>query len=185
MKKNYRSIAQLFGIVFLLTLLLTPVVSAQPAMQYLNIVGTAFNAQSSTQTYDNAGTCLFRTNSDNNFIYPLSIPNGSTIKYLQQFYFDSNPATLSSLSLRKYDPSAGGTYTVLSSVASPDDAGYGNIISSELNITVDTTCTADPQCFYALYWSTLAVNNTVRICGARVHYIPPFGALALPLIQRN
>ena len=42
MKKSYRPIVQLLGIGFLLTFLLTPVVSAQPATQYLNILGIRF-----------------------------------------------------------------------------------------------------------------------------------------------
>jgi hypothetical protein len=186
MKKSYQPVVQLFGIVFLLTLLLTPVVSAQPAMQYLNIIGTAFTPLGSTQTYDSAGGCIWSTGGTDNFNFPVLLPRGSLIKYLEFIYFDTLVAPLQTLNLVKFDPLADpSTSTILTSLLPNAHTGKAKRISAELNITVETDCTVDSKCFYQLFWGTFAPDNRTRLCGARIHYIPPFGALALPLIQRN
>jgi hypothetical protein len=186
MKKSYRSIAQLFGIVFLLTLLLTPVVSAQPAMQYLNVLGTSFSPKATTQSYDSAGGCIWSTGGLFGFQFPVLLPRGSQIKFLEFFYYDTQAAPIQALNLIKSDPFANpSTTTNLASLLPNVHTGKAKRISPELNITVETDCTVDSKCFYSLDWGTFATDNTTRLCGARIHYIPPFGAVALPLIQRN
>lgn len=186
MKKSYQPVVRLFGIVFLLTLLLTPVVSAQPAMQYLNILGNSFKPWASTEGYASVGGCVYSTGADD-FSFPLLLPRGSVIKYLELFYYDAQPATLTTLSIRKYNPvtPVGVNNTTLVSVATAVNSGYDTRISAEKTITVENDCTVDPQCFYIINWHTITPTDTQRLCGARVHYIPPFGALALPLIKRD
>lgn len=186
MKKSYRPILQLIGIVFLLTFLLTPVVSAQPAVQYLNIIGSAFRPVSTTQTFDYNAGCIFSTGGTDGFNAPVLLPRGSLIKFLEFFYYDTNPATVTSLRLFKVDPLADPTTsTTLVTLATQVNTGKAKRISAELNITVETDCSVDPQCFYTLGWGSLTPADTQRLCGARIHYIPPFGAVALPVIQRN
>jgi hypothetical protein len=185
MKKNYQSIVKLSGIVFLLTLLFTPVVSAQPAMQYLNIIGTAFSPLATTETFGSTGRCIYSTGADY-FSFPVLLPRGSLIKYLEFFYHDAVGITNTTLSLRKLNMAVEPvTSATLASLSSEGSAGKGSKISPELNITVETNCAVDPQCFYILNWYTLTPSDGQRLCGARIHYIPPFGALALPLVQRN
>ena len=186
MKKNYQSIVKLFGIVFLLTLLLTPVVSAQPAMQYLNIIGSGFKPVSTTQNFDTNAGCLFSTGGTDGFNFPVLLPRGSLIKYLEFFYYDANPTTVTSLRLTKTDTFADPTTsTTLFTLSTEVNTGKAKRISTELNITVETNCSVDPQCFYTLGWGSGIPNDTQRLCGARIHYIPPFGAVALPLIKKD
>ena len=186
MNKNYHTIVQLFGIVFLLNLLLTPVVSAQPAMQYLNIIGSAFKPVSPTQTFDYNAGCIFSTGGTDGFNFPVLLPRGSLIKFLEFFYYDTNPATLTNLKLFKADPFADpSTVTTLVTLSTQVNTGKAKHISAELNITVETDCSVDPQCFYTLGWGSPTPADTQRLCGARIHYIPPFGAVAMPLILRN
>jgi hypothetical protein len=186
MKKNYLPIVQLFGIVFLLTFLLTPVVSAQPATQYLNILGTSFTPLATTQTYDSGEGCIWSLGGTDGFGFPVLLPRGSLIKFLEYFYYDTNPAVVINLSLRKYDPFANpSTSTILTALGSDVNTGKAKRISAELNISVETDCSADPECFYRLTWGTLSPTNNTRLCGARIHYIPPFGAVALPLIKKD
>jgi len=185
MKKSYRPIVQLFGIIFLLTFLFTPVVSAQPATQYLNIIGIAFSTFASTETFSTDGGCIHSTGADT-FIFPVLLPRGSLIKYLEFSYYDAVGLTNTTLSLRKLNMAASPvTSSTLTSLTSEGSAGKGSKISSELNINVETDCAVDPQCYYILNWYTLTPSSGQRLCGARIHYIPPFGAVALPLIQKN
>jgi hypothetical protein len=187
MKKSYRSIAQLFGIVFLLTLLFTPVVSAQPAMQYLNILGSAFTPLSSTQGYDTGERCIWSTGGPSFFTFPILLPRGSLIKYLEYYFFEGVPVLIppfSTIFLTKFNPFASpATSTSLAAIPALI-IGKNKLISAELNITVETDCTVDSKCFYELGWLSHAAN-TSKLCGARIHYIPPFGAVALPIIQKN
>ena len=188
MKKSYRPIVQLFGIVFLLTFLFTPVVSAQPATQYLNVLGNSFRPWASADNYASNGGCIYSNGAGgDDFSFPLLLPRGSVIKFLEFFYYDTNPATLTNLSIRKYNPvtPVGVNNSTLVSVSTAVNTGYDVRISAEQSITVETDCSVDPQCFYILNWHTITPTDTQRLCGARVHYIPPFGAVALPLIQRN
>ena len=186
MKKSYRSIVQLLGIVFLLTFLFTPVVSAQPTTQYLNVLGSSFTPTRSTQLYDSAGGCIWNTAGLGGFNFPVLLPRGSVIKFLEFFYFDTLAVSVQAINLLKYNPLADpSTSTSLASLLPNVHTGKAKLMSAELNITVETDCTVDPQCFYELSWGSLAPGDTTRLCGARIHYIPPFGAVALPLIQRN
>ena len=109
MKKSYRSIVQLFGIVFLLTLLLTPVVSAQPATQYLNILGSAFNPVSDQPRLITPMKVVYSATPRGQMVFnfPVLLPRGSVIKYLEFFYSDAIPTTIANvLDLIKYDPLA-------------------------------------------------------------------------------
>ncbi len=189
MKKNYRSITQLFGIFFLLTLLLTPVVSAQPPTQYLNVLGSSFTPTSSTQSYNSGEGCIWNTGGLDGFSFPVLLPRGSLIKRLEFYFFEFTPLVFpltppfSTLALLKYDPFAN-TSTTLAAIPLVGIIGRLKLPTAELNITVETDCTVDSKCFYELTWQPQAAN-TSRLCGARIHYIPPFGAVALPIIQNN
>jgi hypothetical protein len=189
MKKSYSSISQLFGIVFLLTLLFTPVVSAQPAIQYLNVLGSSFTPTSSTQGYSTGEGCIWDTGGIDSFSFPVLLPRGSLIKRLEFYFFEFTPPIgppappFSTLALLKYDPLAN-TSTELAAIPLVGILGKLKLITAELNITVETDCTVDSKCFYELTWHPKAAN-TSRLCGARIHYNPPFGAVALPIIQNN
>ena len=185
MKKSCPSIVQLFGIVSFLTLLLTPVVSAQPARQYLNILGSILTPLTTTQTYASSGGCIFSTGGTEGFHFPVLLPRGSLIKYLEFFYYDTDPASTTNLRLQKADPFTNpSTGSILVTLSTEVDTGKARRISAELNITVETDCSVDSQCFYSLGWGS-DTGETQRLCGARIHYIPPFGAVALPLIRKN
>ena len=186
MKNNYQSMVKLVGIVFLLTFLLTPVVSAQPATQYLNVLGPSFNPLNSTQSYSSGDGCIGNTAGVDGFSFPVLLPRGSLIKYLEYYFFEAVPRVMppfSTLALKKYDPLTN-TSTALIGIPLVGVAGRIKFVSGELNITVETDCTVDSKCFYELTWQP-GQASTSRLCGARIHYIPPFGAVALPLIQRN
>jgi hypothetical protein len=186
MKKSYRPIVQLLGIVFLLTFLFTPVVSAQPATQYLNILGSAFSPKSSAQNYDTGEGCIWDTGGVGQFTFPVLLPRGSVIKRLDYYFFETVPGLLPSiLILRKFNPLPSPP-TTTGLIAIPLVAVVGKAVfpSGEFSIPVETDCTVDSQCFYELFWQSRAAV-TSRLCGARIHYIPPFGAMALPSIQRN
>jgi hypothetical protein len=189
MKKNYQSIVKLSGIVFLLTLFFTPVVSAQPAMQYLNVLGSAFNPTSSTQNYSTGEGCIWDTGGVGQFTFPVLLPRGSVITRLDYYFFETVPGAPlflpSLLILRKFNPlPSPPTTTGLIGIPLVAVVGKAVFPSGGFSIPVETDCTVDSQCFYELFWQSRAAN-TSRLCGARIHYIPPFGALALPLIQRN
>jgi hypothetical protein len=59
---------------------------------YFRLVGTAFNVRTTTTTYAyNFNGCIYETGgTDNRFMAPLLIPDGSIIKFLRIYYDDTS-----------------------------------------------------------------------------------------------
>ncbi|MCU0500190.1 MAG: hypothetical protein MUC51_00225 [Anaerolineae bacterium] len=150
-------------------------------LSYYRLLGTAFNPRTSTTTYAyNFNGCIYETGgSDNRFMAPLLIPNGSVIKYLRIYYNDTSAGTDLTAWLTRYQP--GVTSEDLTVVNSAGSGGYGTTLSPELTHTVDTDTWA-----YTIIVAPNANAISNSICGIRVAYYAPsiFGAF-LPMIQKN
>ncbi|HZY42764.1 MAG TPA: hypothetical protein VFF59_12285, partial [Anaerolineae bacterium] len=151
------------------------------SFSYYRIVGTAFNARTSTTTFAyNFNGCIFESGgTDNRFMAPLLIPDGSVIKFLRIYYNDTSAATDLTAWITRYQP--GFTSEDLTSVASITNTGYGTNLSPEITQTVDLTNWA-----YTIIVAPNANANTNSICGIRVAYYAPsiFGTF-LPVIQKQ
>ena len=151
------------------------------SFSYFRLVGTAFNPRTSTTTFAyNFNGCIFESGgTDNRFMAPLLIPDGSVIKYLRIYYDDTAAGTDLTAWLTRYQP--GVSSEDLTSVTSSGSAGYGTTLSPEITHTVDLTNWA-----YTILVAPNANAATNSICGIRVTYYAPsiFGAF-LPVIQKQ
>ena len=148
---------------------------------YYRLVGTGFNPRTTATTYAYSfNGCIYETGgTDNRFMAPLLIPDGSVIKYLRLYYNDTSAGTDLTAWLTRYQP--GVTSEDLTVVASAGSAGYGTMLSSEITHTVDIDSWA-----YTIIVAPNANASSNSICGIRVAYYAPsiFGAF-LPMIQKN
>jgi hypothetical protein len=155
--------------------------NAATIFSYFQLVGTAFNVRTTSTTYAyNFNGCVYETGgTDNRFMAPLLIPNGSILKYLRLYYNDTSAATDITAWITRYQP--GSTSEDLTSVNSAGSSGLGSTLSSEMTHIVDTANWA-----YTIVLAPNANSSTNSFCGIRVaYYAPTFSALALPLINKG
>lgn len=150
------------------------------SFSYHRLIGTAFNPRTSTTTFAyNFNGCVYETGgSDNRFMAPLLIPEGSVIKYLRFYYNDTADGTDLTVWLTRYQP--GEANEDLVSVSSAGASGYGTVVSDEITHTVDLTSWA-----YTIIIAPNGNASTNSFCGIRVAYYAPsiFGAF-LPVVRK-
>lgn len=139
---------------------------------YYTVSGATLRGRSSTTETAYAGLgCSYLTagsgiglilNSD------LPIPDGSLIKFLRIYYYDTNPANGVAAFLTSYAP--GTASTDHTTVTSTDVfvGGYGTSLSPEISVLVD----GDTRAYTVIGWPD-ATGSANRICGLRVAYYAP------------
>jgi hypothetical protein len=151
------------------------------AFSYYRLVGTAFNPRTSTTTFAyNFNGCIYESGeTDNRFMVPVLIPDGSVIKFLRVYYDDTSAGSNLTFWLTRYQP--GVTSEDLTSVSSAGRGGYGTTLSPEITHTVDLNSWA-----YTIIVAPNANAATNSICGIRVAYYAPsiFGTF-LPVVQKQ
>ncbi len=155
--------------------------NAATTFSYYQLVGTAFNVRTTSTTFAyNFNGCIYQTGgTDNRFMVPLLIPNGSILKYLRLYYNDTSAATDITAWITRYQP--GSTSEDLTSVNSTGSAGFGSVLSPEMTHIVDTAGWA-----YTIIIGPGISSSANSFCGIRVaYYAPTFSALALPLINKG
>lgn len=148
---------------------------------YYRLLGTAFNPRTSTTTFGyNFNGCIYESGgSDNRFMAPLLIPDGSVIKYLRIYYNDTSTTSDVTAWITRYEP--GITSVDLTSVSSSGSSGYGTTLSPEITDTVDLTNYA-----YTIIVAPNGNSISNTICGIRVaYYAPPIFGTFLPVIQKQ
>jgi hypothetical protein len=149
------------------------------SFSYYRLLGTAFNPRASATTFAyNSNGCIYETGgTDNRFMAPLLLPNGSVIKFLRFYYIDNNASTNLTAWLTRYQP--GSTSEDLTSVNSTGASTVvGSSLSPEITHTVDLASWA-----YTIIIAPNGNASTNTLCGVRVaYYAPTFGAVALPMI---
>ncbi len=160
-----------------------PAKTSAPAVtfSYYRLLGTALNPRTSATTFAyNFNGCIYETGgTDNRFMAPLLIPDGSIIKFLRLYYDDTSAGTDLTAWITRYQP--GQTSQDLTSVSSSGSSGFGSMLSPEITHTVDLANWA-----YTIIVAPNgnAVSNT--ICGIRVaYYAPSIFGVALPLIFKQ
>jgi hypothetical protein len=150
------------------------------SFSYFRLVGTAFNPRTSATTFAyNSNGCIYETGgSDNRFMAPLLIPDGSVIKYLRFYYDDTSSGSNLTAWITRYQP--GVSSEDLTSVTSITNTGYGTTLSPEITHTVDLTNWA-----YTIIVAPNANAATNSICGIRVaYYAPPIFGTFLPVVRK-
>ena len=148
-----------------------------PALRHMFIPAVGFRAPTPQVTpyYPDDFSCWY-SNQGGNYVAPLLLPEGSTIKYLTINFIDNNPAH----NITAYLTVVAGpnSFTELGSVASSGSSGIGTATSTELSVGVDM---ATQSYLFRLNMPML----TAQFCGLRIDYIPPsIFAIALPHVAR-
>jgi hypothetical protein len=155
-----------------------------PLLSYYTIAGTSLRPRNSVTTYayDTVG-CLHITG--NAAVNPIlnaefHIPEGSLIKYIRLSYGDTSATGNVAAYLTRYAPGVSTTDLTLVSSDIAFSGGFGFVVSTELNETVNNT-----DYVYTVLGFTSSVDSTEQICGIRVAYYAPVNMLTfLPAIVR-
>jgi hypothetical protein len=97
--------------------------------------------------------------------FPMTIPDGSTVKYLRIYYNDTNASADMMAWLTQHAP--GESSTDLTSISSTGSAGFGTAVSPEITHVVGNNLN------YTINVARGANNNTQQICGVRIAYYAP------------
>jgi hypothetical protein len=149
------------------------------AFTYYHVAGAALQprASSTSYAYDGLG-CIHITAGAELFNTNFQVPDGSTIKYLRLYYYDTS-ATDEQAWITRYDD--GASFQDLVTVASTGSSGLGTILSPAITHTVDNYGWS-----YVLNWRENTTGATLQLCGLRVAYYAPIGMIQLlPSILHN
>ncbi len=134
---------------------------------YFHVLGATLKPRDSANSYVYAfnGCIYVSAGLFGRLQFPVTVPDGSTIKYLRIYYNDTNAAADLTAWLTQYTP--GQSSIDLTSILSSGSAGFGTALSPEISHVVDN------QLNYTINVSWGANNNTQQICGVRVAYYAP------------
>lgn len=179
MRHSCKLISILVG---LIALTCPSVVMAQPPMLVLSIDGLAFTPTESSLTYSSMFSNCLIPSAIGAFRYPINtLPNGSTVKYIELIYKDSNAAAGSSLTFNEktLTESSISSYAKINITENVNINKYQFLKSDEYSIVLDYS-----QHFYYLDWHASATSG-LSLCGARVYYLPPSSATYLPVLKKE
>jgi hypothetical protein len=132
---------------------------------YYHVLGVSMRPRDSTSAvvYDGLGCAHLSPSGFATF--PVTIPDGSLIKYVRLFFCDTNVGSDVTAWLTEYTPPGGG-FTDLVNVASGSSAGCGTVLSAELTYTVSNLDAL------AVLSSGSAADR--QYCGIRIAYYLPY-----------
>lgn len=125
------------------------------------------------------GGCTFAASGDR-FTWwstPLYLPQGSTLRYLRMYYNDQSSLENCEAYLTVYDLYGG---IVVEWGISSSSTGQSYATTSELDHVVDYTAYQ-----YVINWRPRELGNDMQVCGFRVFYETPPGAVFLPLVESS
>jgi hypothetical protein len=133
---------------------------------FLRIAGTALKPRDSDSTYEPAGGGgCFYAQSGEFYIFnvPLTLPQGSTLKYLRMYYDDTSASTNSRAWLTVYD--LYGNIVDEWGVNSSGSSGTGYSTTEEITHDVDYESYS-----YMINWRPNQTGSAMKLCGFRVYY---------------
>ena len=156
------------------------------AFDYYQVSGATLRGRDSTATYTYQGVgCTYSTDADQYdrlLNTDLSIPDGSIIKYLRLYYYDTSTTARARGYVTYYIPgsSTHDLITINNTAMDATAPGYSFVVSNEITHTVNNTTNA----YTMIGWPSAATSN-IRICGLRVaYYSPSVFAIAIPFAAR-
>ncbi len=137
------------------------------SFSYFHVLGATLKPRDSANSYVYAfnGCIYVSAGALGRLQFPVTIPDGSTVKYLRIYYNDTAVADDLTAWLTQYSP--GQSSTDLTSISSSGSAGFGTALSAEITHVVDN------QLNYTINVGWGANNSTQQICGVRVAYYAP------------
>jgi hypothetical protein len=131
---------------------------------YFHVIGASMTPRDAgiTTAYDGLG-CAHMSTTGGFATFPVTIPDGSLIKYVRLYFCDTNAGDVTAF-MTNYNP-PGVSFTDLVSVASGSAAGCGTVLSTELTYTVSNLDAL------AVLVTGSAVDR--QYCGIRIAYYEP------------
>lgn len=139
---------------------------------YYMVSGATLRGRSSTvdSTYHSVGCAYLNSGTGQGLLLnsEAPIPDGSLIKYLRIYYYDTNAANGVSGFLTRYRPGVETTDLTFVASTAAFVGGYGTTLSPEISEVVD----GDQYAYTVIGWPD-AASASNRICGLRVAYYGP------------
>ncbi|MBK9714878.1 MAG: hypothetical protein IPO81_26825 [Kouleothrix sp.] len=156
--------------------------ATQPFFSYYQVAGATLRGRDSTTAfaYDGLG-CTHTTSGGDILNTELHIPDGSLIKYLRIYFIDTSTTGSVRGFLTRYTPGQNTSDLVFADLGVAAAPGWGFVVSSELNETVDNSAYA-----YTLIGWPSAAGTTLQVCGVRIaYYAPATGGVYVPLVKKD
>jgi hypothetical protein len=147
----------------------------------LRITGSAMRPRESDVEWREGsnGGCIYASSGDELTVWntPVYLPQGSTVKYLRMYYDDQNATINCQAWFTVYD-----LYGEVVEEWETCSTGTGRTFatSSEFTHTVDYDLYS-----YAVNWRPWNLGDDMQVCGFRILYHTPPGAVALPLVLKD
>lgn len=149
---------------------------------YLRISGAALKPRESNVEWygGGGGGCIYASTGSSIAVFnvPVYLPQGSTVKYFRMYYHDTNDSKNSSAWFTVYDMY--GDIVGEWEVSSSGSSGDGYRTTAEFTHTVDYASYS-----YVVNWRPYDLGSDMQVCGFRLYYHTPPGAVYLPLVLRN
>ncbi|MBN1641111.1 MAG: hypothetical protein JXA09_07735 [Anaerolineae bacterium] len=148
---------------------------------YLRVAGSALRPRESNVGWDSSasGGCLFASSGDMYTVFntPVYLPQGATVKYMRLYYNDTSASNANAW-FSVYD--LYGDLVAEWNASSSGNTGEDYRTTSEFTHTVDYD-----QYSYLLNWRPNDLGSDMQVCGFRLYYRAPPGAVYLPLVTKE
>jgi hypothetical protein len=136
------------------------------SFSYFHVLGASMRPRvnTATVTYDGLG-CAHMTGGDGFATFPVTIPDGSLLRYVRLYFCDTDAAGDVNGYLYEFDP-PGGAFIEHLLLPSGSSAGCSSVLSADLNYTVDNS--------RALALLVGSSDPNEQYCGLRVAYYLPY-----------
>ncbi len=163
----------------------TPGEAAVPFLSYnasLRIVGAALKPRESNVEWtgvSGAGGCIYASSGNSYAVFnaPVYLPQGATVKYFRMYYNDQNASMNSQAWFTVYD-----LYGEVVQEWSVSSTGTGKSYQT----TAEFTHTVNYDSYsYVVNWRPEELGSDMQLCGFRIYYHTPPGALYLPSVMKD
>ena len=136
---------------------------------YQWLAGSTFHPVSTPGSYSYASAgCIYPSATGAPlFHHKLLLPEGSLVKYVRMYYRNGSASNAPTAFFTTYDMTGG--FNQRMTVSGPSTSGYGQILSGEMNYTVDHS--VEPINIAVNLGSV--IDGSVQFCGVRVAYYAP------------
>ena len=131
-------------------------------------------------TSSGGGGCLYASGGTSSTVFnvPLHLPQGSIVKYVRMYYYDTNASFNTMGWFTVYD--LFGNIKTEYSMFSSGDVGNNYATTVEITETIDYNAYS-----YVLNWRPMTVGSDIQLCGFNIYYDAPNSPVFLPMISQE
>lgn len=148
----------------------------------LRIAGSSLRPRASDVEWaaSGSGGCVYAASGDQWEVFNTAVylPQGSTVKYIRMYFYDSNATYNAYAWFTAYDMD--GSIAAEWNVQSTGSAGAGSATSAEFTHVVNYELYS-----YVVNWRPYELGSDMQLCGFRIYYKTPPGYSYLPLVVKE